>query len=130
MASPVSKFAKKQGGKATENTISKSIANLGQAKHCEEDPILRDLQASIQAENEIREIFSKKKNSQQHFKPPVLQNNLSIRPTDARKFSKDKLCPFSPPKRLSVNPMVHDQQFQVFQQQEPFHTKQVQSRCS
>ena len=61
--------------------ISEFNANLGAGdsivgtqKQLEEDTVLRDLQASIQAENEIREILNKNR-KHKIFKPPILFNN-------------------------------------------------------
>lgn len=62
----------------------------------EEDPILRDLQAYIQAENEIREIFSKNKNKK-YFNPPILFNNFQKKTDDSKKILTDGLNRYSPP---------------------------------
>ena len=109
----------KSGGIA--NAITSSFSAQNNAKMIEEDPILRDLQASIQAGNEIREIFNKKKQRGQEFKPPILFNNYQKKPSIGASIQHNQLpiklknkdgFPFSPPKRLHVNPIVRDRRFQ------------------
>ncbi len=116
----------KSGGLASAITCSFNALNNNHnnnnnnnVRTFEEDPILRDLQASIQAGNEIREIFNKKKQKGQEFKPPILFNNYQKRPSIGGggpgqlplKLKNKDGFPFSPPKRLHVNPIVRDRRF-------------------
>jgi hypothetical protein len=86
--------------------------------------MMKDLLAAMQAELEIKQIFHKK--HPPSFKPHILQQTALVQKPQA--LVKSSLCPLSPPRRISMNPLVKDSKFMLLCQ--PVSKKLGQSELS